>query len=330
MGLLVDTNTVPPRERFEFWQSVAAQVFMPVEIRPSSRWAFSGRIAGYALGDVNVFRSQADPSLVMRSRYAIRAGDPELFHFAIHLRGNTMVEQGDRATFLRVGDLTTLDTSQPFTIKNCGPFEWLLFSFPRALLGPYVDEACRQTATRIPGIRGLGQLVSPFIHQLDHGLEDGTVLEGDAGLGESVLTLVRTLCARRPRRRGLQHVGHAALRLQVKAYIDANLGDPGLSRNEIARAHFISTRQLNRLFEPEGRSVSEIIRERRLEGCRTDLADPVRSNETAFSIALRWGFRNQAHFSRAFRTAYGCSPRAYRQEAAQEARAGIVSAPAPS
>lgn len=297
---------------------------MPVEIRPSSRWAFSGRIAGYTLGDVSVFRSQADPSLVMRSGHAIRVSDPELFHFAIHLRGNTLVEQGGRCTLLRVGDLTTLDTSHPFTIKNSGPFEWLLFSLPRAMLEPHFDEVCRRTATRIPGNRGFGQLASQFIHHLDRGLANGTVRDGDPALGESVVTLVRTLCAGRPRQRGLQHLGHAALRLQVRSYIDANLGDPGLSRGEIARAHFISTRQLNRLFEPEESSVTEIIRERRLESCRRDLGDPRLAHETAFSIALRWGFRNQAHFSRAFRRGYACSPREYRLQAMQSLRSAEV------
>ncbi len=253
----------------------------------------------------------------MRSGSAIRVGDPELFHFAIHLRGNTLVEQGDRSTLLRAGDLTSLDTSHPFTIKNSGPFEWLLFSLPRALLGADVDEACRRTATRIAGNRGLGQLASQFIYQLDRGLAHGTVRDGDPRLGDSVVTLVRTLCTGHPRQRALQHLGHAALRLQVTSYIDANLGDPGLSRGEIARALFISTRQLNRLFEREGRSVTEIIRERRLESCRKDLADPALAQETAFSIALRWGFRNQAHFSRAFRRAYGCSPREYRHQVRQ-------------
>ncbi|WP_082593086.1 helix-turn-helix domain-containing protein [Phycicoccus sp. Soil803] len=31
------------------------------------------------------------------------------------------------------------------------------------------------------------------------------------------------------------------------------------------------------------------------------------------AIAARWGFWDAAHFSRAFKAEYGCSPRAYRE-----------------
>ncbi|WP_265565499.1 helix-turn-helix domain-containing protein [Streptomyces hygroscopicus] len=50
------------------------------------------------------------------------------------------------------------------------------------------------------------------------------------------------------------------------------------------------------------------IRRRRLGKCRRELGRPHRARPTVAAVAQRWGFVSPAHFSRAFRAAYG-SPR---------------------
>ncbi|MGH3774727.1 MAG: helix-turn-helix domain-containing protein [Pseudonocardiaceae bacterium] len=46
--------------------------------------------------------------------------------------------------------------------------------------------------------------------------------------------------------------------------------------------------------------------------CRRDLLDPALADRPVSAIATRWGYPNAAHFSRAFRDAYGLPPREYR------------------
>jgi len=104
-----------------------------------------------------------------------------------------------------------------------------------------------------------------------------------------------------------------ALVLRVHAFIEVQLGDPGLSPATIAAAHHISVRYLYKLFEGEPTSVAGLIRERRLERCRRDLLDPSLRGVPVSTIAARWGLTNAAHFSRAFRAAYGASPVEYRR-----------------
>ena len=101
----------------------------------------------------------------------------------------------------------------------------------------------------------------------------------------------------------------------IQSFIAANLGDPDLDPEGIARASFISTRYLHKLFEGEGTSVCQWIRTARLERCRRDLLDPARSHLTILAIASRWGLPGPQHFSRLFREAYGCSPSELRRRA---------------
>ncbi len=96
-------------------------------------------------------------------------------------------------------------------------------------------------------------------------------------------------------------------RLQPRA------GGEALDPARIADAHGISVRHVHRLFHESGDTVAAAIRRERLDRCRADLEDPHQRARSITEIALRWGFNDSAHFSRAFRARFGVSPRAVRQ-----------------
>jgi AraC-like DNA-binding protein len=96
------------------------------------------------------------------------------------------------------------------------------------------------------------------------GLEDGTITPTDAPDSiECVIDLVRALyCRPGPRRGGDQAPDAGRDPAGHPASIEARLGDPELDPDQIARASFISTRYLHKLFESEGTSVCRWIRRR--------------------------------------------------------------------
>ncbi|MFI9240588.1 helix-turn-helix domain-containing protein [Streptomyces sp. NPDC053079] len=96
-----------------------------------------------------------------------------------------------------------------------------------------------------------------------------------------------------------------ALQARIHDYIRQRLRDPGLTPEAVAASHGISTRHLYALFRDQGLTVGAWIRERRLENCRRDLADPLLLGRPIHSIAAGWGFPNPADFSRTFRAPTG-------------------------
>ena len=72
---------------------------------------------------------------------------------------------------------------------------------------------------------------------------------------------------------------------------------------------------LDKLFEAQGVSTWQYIRNKRLDRCRRDLADPRLATESILTIASGWGFANAAHSSRSFSRAFGESPRDFRAAA---------------
>jgi AraC-like DNA-binding protein len=193
-------------------------------------------------------------------------------------------------------------------VSSPEPFEMLAFSIPKRVLARDADRLCRFTAVALRPDAGVAAVVGPFLRSVADGLLDGRVTEGDTSVGDGIVELIRGLYGDRAPRASRR----ARMLAEVQAAIEARLHDPRLSPASIAGEQFISVRALHKLFAAEGLTVGSFIRERRLERCRRDLADPALAEETVAAIATGWGFRNHAHFSRLYRAAYGRAPSAER------------------
>ena len=99
---------------------------------------------------------------------------------------------------------------------------------------------------------------------------------------------------------------------RVQAYISSHLGDPDLTVTEVAAAHHVSVRYLQKLFEEHGETASAWIRRKRLEKCRLDLQNPQLRDRPVSAVGMHWGFTDASSFSRAFKSAFGQAPAEYR------------------
>jgi AraC-like DNA-binding protein len=98
-----------------------------------------------------------------------------------------------------------------------------------------------------------------------------------------------------------------ALLERVRRYIDANLTSPDLTPLAICRDVGISRAQLYRLFARES-GVAAFIQQRRLAKIRQILESGQGRAQRLSTLAFRYGFKSESHFSRSFREAFGCSP----------------------
>jgi AraC-like DNA-binding protein len=306
-SIVIDTKQAQPGDPVDFWRGEASRVFQPLNLRVDDRSGFWARSVGYDLCDVTLTRTRSERSTVVRTRRTIAEFDPGLLVLVLHLRGTYRVSQEDQREICSPGDMAIFDSSRPFRAEPEGPIDVLTVGLPKALLHPHAARAAASSAMRIPGDAGPAGLVRPFLTNLLDSLGDGEIGADDEAMADCVVGLVRTLFTRdRP------VVPQPQPLRDIKRYIDVHLGDPGLTPERIAAAHYISRRRLYTLFETESTGVREWIRERRLERCRRDLRDPALAHATVMAIATRWGFVDASHFSHSFRAAYGVAPSAYR------------------
>lgn len=314
MSVLLRADDVPVTSRVDYWRHVVDETLGPLDLRlPSGPDLRDELLIGDA-GAVRVAQlSTPTAGGANRTPKHIRRSDLEVCTIDVLVRGRGVVEQDGRQAVLGPGGFALVDLSSPVHWTTSA-MQTVAVVFPRVLLPLRPGEVAGLTAVRFPGDQGIGALVSSLARQLPRRLDDWDAADGPR-LGTAVVDLFTVaLAARLDRREQVPpDTRQRALLLRVQAFIEARLGDPALSPGVIAAAHYISPRYLYKLFELQGQTVAGWIRQRRLERCRRDLLDPALAARPVSAIAARWGLVNAAHFSRAFRAAYGVAPVEYRQ-----------------
>lgn len=128
-------------------------------------------------------------------------------------------------------------------------------------------------------------------------------------------------------RPGAAHsIERASLILQeITDFLDTRLHEPDLAPRRIAEHFNISLRQLYRIVTTSGCTPAALIWKRRLDHARSLLTNGL-ARAPIMEIALTCGFKDGAHFSRAYRKAFGMPPRVARD---YQAPAASNEVPAP-
>ncbi len=317
MSTLIRTNHVPAADLVDFLRELMAKTWLPMDCRPAPGAGYDAEFRASGLGPMQVVAMDVPPATVHRTPALISQADPDLFKVALVHGGACVIAQGGRQALLRPGDFALYDTRRPYQVV-CGagrdqPMQMMTFMFPPTLL-PLSRNRLRQlTAVRFPASAGLGDLTSQFLVRLARNVDHYTPAEA-ARLSTAALEILGTRLAHALDTHDWDtpEARRHALLTTVQAFIQQNLGDPGLSPGVIAAAHHMSLRSLQQLFHDEGLTVAGWVRNRRLERCRHDLSDPALAARPVAAIAARWGFPSPGDFSRAFRAVHGLPPAEYR------------------
>lgn len=306
MPTVLDTERLERTDRFEAYQETVSKTFVPLTPQaPLSTDGFACRLDSHAVGSVQISTIAATPHAVVRTPAAARRGDEAYFKLGLQMSGTARLDQDGRQAELGPGDLAIYDTTRPYRLEFLSNYRIMVVMFPQSLLRIPRGRVEQITARSVSGRTGLGALLSPVLAGLEADVETGAT--ASAHLSDAVIDLIAACFA------GDEYAEPPTARREqlmttVFAYIGANLSDPALDVASIAAAHHISASYLQKLFAGQSISVAAFIRERRLERCRRELANPANVLRSAASIAARWGFQDPSHFSRLFRSTFGMTP----------------------
>jgi AraC-like DNA-binding protein len=182
---------------------------------------------------------------------------------------------------------------------------------PRMALGHRLIGAGGLPIGRLAGDQGLSGVLSSLLAGVALRLAD--LSQDDLKPIESALTeFLTAILAGLP---GGETAKGALQISRVSQIVETMLPEADLTLKGLAEASGLAPRTLQKLLAAAGQTFAGYVRDRRLERCRAELASPLTAGQSIGEIAQRWGFSDPAYFSRAFRNAYGASPRDYRRAA---------------
>jgi AraC family transcriptional activator of tynA and feaB len=308
MELLFSTDTVHPRERFDYWHEVACRNVLKHDSRPECRVKFQAAIYAGRLADLGLILFNNSPMDVSRTpHHIVRATSDELF-VCRQMSGLLALEQNGREIAIEAGDITLIDPLIPYRGKFSQGSNLLVLKVPRRALEARVGGTREMVLRPIKPSQAEGSLLSSFATILPpHVGRMSPVVENLAKehvLDLLAVSLTTAIGAHTPR----VSSAHSLALMNVRAAIEARLTDPRLDAGAVAAAAGISIRYANAILAREGTSIMRLILARRLARCREALRDPSQAHRTLSEIAYGWGFSDMTHFSRRFKAAYGVLP----------------------
>lgn len=315
---VVDTTLLPPADRFDFWNELVSAETAPAHISSPHMDDFVAYARAIDLGRVRLTALRYPSLHSTRPARLVRRSEADLYQLALPTTGRSTLTQDRRQAQLNPSEFTFLDTSRPHVAVHSALGRELAATvtvqIPHRELPLPPDRVRRLLAARIPADRGMAALLAQYVRRIAEHPEQYQPGEADVLGGVAADLIAATLAQHLDVEAALPaEVRQSTLRAQITAFIERHLADGELTPQAVAAAHHISVRSLHRLFADEETTVAAMIRTRRLERCRRDLANRLLADQPVQAVAARWGFPDKAHFSRLFRAAYGCSPREYRE-----------------
>jgi AraC-like DNA-binding protein len=298
----------PAEVQFDLWQHMVADAFTPVALGRSDRSeddGFRSSVQARRLGDLSLSWLTSQAQRVERTAELISGRRSGHYFFNLVVRGCGSAVQDGRAATALPGQFLLVDGDRPFTLDFGCAFDDICLMIPKDMLDGHLAAPDLCTAVTVEGSSASGAMVLGALRALRAQRIRPTPREA-SGITEHLVPLISLAVsvaampsAPSPR---------TALLQSVLDEIDNHFADPDLNPHEVARRVSISVSYLTKLLAARGTTFGHLLQQRRLDHAWAALAPDGPTTTTITSVAHASGFRDSAHFSRAFRARFGITP----------------------
>lgn len=312
MSTLLTTDAVDPPDRVAYWTDMICNVYVQLSCDARLTPDFSGSIRRHTLPSLDMSIVSSSAQSVQRTSSLISRSSDDCFLVSIQTKGVGVVRQDGRDAVLAPGDFALYDSSRQYELLFEHDFEQIVLKLSGESLRNAVRDTQSLTASKVSGASGAGHLLINMLKTLRDdisSLQPASALAVSDGIKSILVAGLQTLP--HANRQSVSNLAEFHMG-RIKSLVEANLSEADLSVAFVAEQLGLSSGHIHRLFKDEATSLSHYIWNKRLEACSRDLIDPRQSGSSVGEIAYRRGFNDAAHFSRAFRKRFGCSPRDWR------------------
>lgn len=307
------TDNILPRERAAAVRGMHERCVLPVQPEPMeplsdrsvrvdiTQWALPG--LGVMSGALCGLRQQIKPE------HCAPTGADDVF-LAFNLAGVSVVLHQREEVVVRKGDsFLAIRGAKGFTVIRPKSVRFVGLRFPLRALSALVPDFDPSEVRVFPRDASAPKLLRRYVSLLAQAGALATPELQRTAVAHVYDLAAITLGAAADRLELAWNRGVRAARLEnVKTDILAHLDDGNLSVTMVADRQRVTPRYLQKLFETEGTSFSEFVRDQRLAKAHRMLTNPLHSHRAISSIVYDVGFNDLSYFNRAFRRRYGRTP----------------------
>ncbi|MQT15545.1 AraC-like ligand-binding domain-containing protein [Segnochrobactrum spirostomi] len=307
MQVAYTTRELPPHGRRHYWQDVVSRTYFPLEIKFAGGVDFAGSLDAWTLGAVSVSRNISDGLLYRRGEHHLRNEQEECYLVTVPEQTEIRFEQDGRDVLCRPGAFLIERSHLPYEFSHRDPAALWVMKIPSSVLRAHVSRPERLATLQFDASRSIGAVFTEMV-RLTHARIGEMDEAARALVGRQLVDLLAMAIESDDRvLAGNSSSMRDAHLHRCEHFIRRRLADARLTPQTVADGCGISLRYLHQIFEAAGITVGAYIRNQRLLMCDAMLRDPACRSSIA-EIAYRWGFGDQAQFSRSYRRQFGCTP----------------------
>jgi AraC-like DNA-binding protein len=298
-------------EKAEEWRRTVTSAYFPLDIAIPNPTEFSGELSQVSLGELSLSRLRSEPVSYRREPRHIFAASDEEFLITVPVVSPVEFSQLGHMVRCAPGAFLIERGHEPYTFQYGEPNDLLVMKVGARALAERIGPPNRVAQREFNASEGVGRL---FATMFAHALAEADTTDDAVRsvIGRQLLELLGLTIANDPRASASSISAVRAAHLQrAERFIRANLANPELSPGLLAAACGISLRYLHALYQDMNATVAQRIRDARLVAARDALGAP--GTAALLDVAYRFGFSDQAQFSRLFKQAFGLTPSTYRQ-----------------
>lgn len=310
----VTTDSIPARERAEFWADLVSRNVTPVRIEPAGTQPLRGEIHARALGCLGVAKVSGQGLHAVHTGVHVARARAHVYAACVHLEGEARISRRGETIALQPGDIFITDSRREFALDLERPWRHVLITLPANSLDSRVARPELLPGAVVPH-HPLARLWASY-------------LAAGFTLAPALSPTAATLLARHAIELLVQlldesHHGHhlpseatrVAMYLSACQVIALRFGDSDLTPDDIARDIGVSSRTLARRFAANNETVMRRVFDERVRQAATLLSAPESAHRSVTDIAFACGFNDVSHFGRLFTGRMHMTPSQWRQRA---------------
>jgi AraC family transcriptional regulator, positive regulator of tynA and feaB len=301
----LNTSGLAPKKQIQCWSDALTDLCGLFDIDPLDASSFEGRINYTTVSKLKLCQIEASQHRLAHTAARAKLGAHPFVKILFQTHGISHFEQSGRRIELTPGDCLTYDVSCPHTIVSPTLTRHEVVIVPKELLLERGFRAAKMSACKLSARTGTGRIAYNFVHAA---FDEATKLSPNNAIGVADSLIDLLLLPLRDTDAMSDRIGPEAMYIRAQFFIREHLRDPNLSIDQISSVLGCTKRYLHMLFSDRGTTISDYIRNARLQNCRQDLEN--QAGKSVTDVAFSWGFSSSSHFSRVFREHFGIVPSA--------------------